>query len=1119
MDIKLKKAAYSWTDRFQQLAERALGKESGNQLWLKYQSAIPTYYQSSVSPRYALKDLLSLEQLFDSKSHAINLHKPYKDITHYRLHFFSRQIHFLDEYIPVLENMHLRILDQVQFTIALQDETYFIRSFTIKTATTHCAPLSTVKKELLNTIQDILTGKCENDALNKLLVLTRMAWQEIDILRAYRNYYLQLDHQTTRATIHHALISNPLVASGLFQYFDARFKPCQEWLDPVIREEQALYPLRLELLKTMATVNDINDDRILRTLFNLIDSTMRCNYHFRHQLDDYFIAFKINSLGVIQMPAPKPQYEIYVHAIDMEGIHLRGGKISRGGIRWSDRLDDFRTEILGLMQTQISKNALIIPTGAKGGFVLKKNPLKFLSTTPIPEKKEAGIKAYLTLIRGLLDLTNNYSEKPIVMQQSIVCYDDSDSYLVVAADKGTASFSDIANAISADYQFWLGDAFASGGSKGYDHKALGITARGAWTCVQRHFQELGKDIQKEAFTVLGIGSMDGDVFGNGMLLSPYIRLLAAFSGQHIFIDPNPTNNQAPLTERKRLFDLPGSSWNDYHRALISEGGGVYCRSDKDIPISTELKKWLGIRYKTLDGESLIRYLLAAPIELLWLGGIGTYVKASTEKHAEVGDRNNDNVRIDATNLGALVVGEGANLGFTQKARIEYSLRGGRINTDAVDNSAGVDTSDHEVNLKILLSDLQKKHLITDYQPLFISMTTDVCQQVLANNYTQSLCLSLDQIRSKTNAHGFLKLADRLEASGYLDRVVESFPQSKVILARSGKTITRPELAVLMAASKMYLTHQIQNQAALLHEECCDHYLQTYFPKQVIEHYKNNLSSHPLANEIKATMVSNKIINQAGCSFLSLENDNENTNLLDLVGCYLSFDRILKGDEFRQSIYALDNQLSSDKQYQCLLGLEKTLTGFCQWAVLHNKKIRPDKQTISGYSQYLLDYKQHLTQQDNHQVKQQVETLQKNGYAIELAERMVFISSLNDFPYIVSLSQEIHAELITVLKLFNEALDYLDLQTVFEQLSKISSHDIWEHKVTSELQADLKRFIGILIKHILLSNALSTADYFESPTQKHKINRYLPIAQEIKSILPVNLIPYIALSKELERLVE
>jgi glutamate dehydrogenase len=1121
MDVLSNKTAYSWNDRFQKLAERALGKEISSQLWQKYQSAIPTNYQTLVSPRYAIKDLLSLEQLTNSKSHAINLHKPYKEITHYRLHFYSRQIHFLDEYIPVLENMHLRILDQVQFTINAQDNIYFIRSFTIKTATNQCALLSSVSKQLLNTIQDILAGKSENDALNKLLVLTGMAWQEIDVLRAYRNYYLQLDHQTTRATIHHALISNPQVTSGLFHYFDARFKPNPDWLDPAIREEQALYPLRLELLEVMLSVNDINDDRILRTLFNLIDSTMRSNYHLRRNMGDYFIAFKINSLGVIQMPAPKPQYEIYVHAIDMEGIHLRGGKVSRGGIRWSDRLDDFRTEILGLMQTQISKNALIIPTGAKGGFVLKKNPLKFLSRNSILEKKEAGIKAYLTLIRSLLDLTDNYSEQTIDRLKSLVCYDDPDPYLVVAADKGTASFSDIANAVSADYQFWLGDAFASGGSKGYDHKVLGITARGAWKCVQRHFQELGKDIQKEAFTVVGIGSMDGDVFGNGMLLSPSIRLLAAFSGQHIFIDPIPASNQAPLIERKRLFDLPGSSWNDYDRSLISEGGGVYCRSDKDIPISAELKKWLGIRYKTLDGESLIRCLLTAPIELLWLGGIGTYVKAGTEKNAEVSDRNNDNVRIDAANLGALVVGEGANLGFTQKARIEYSLRGGRINTDAVDNSAGVDTSDHEVNLKILLTGLQKKHLIADYQPLFISMTAEVCQQVLANNYAQSLCLSLDQIRSKSNAHGFLKLADRLEASGYLDRVVESFPQTKVILARPGKTITRPELAVLMAASKMYLTHQIQNQAALLHDECCDFYLQAYFPEQVIEHYKSDLSSHPLANEIKATMVSNKIINQAGCSFLSLENENENenTNLLDLVGCYLSFDRILKGDEFRQSIYALDNQLTTDKQYQCLLRLEKTLTGFCHWALLHNKKIRPDKQTISSYSHYLLDYKLYFTQQDNYEVKQQMETLHKNGFSKELAERMVFISSLNDFPYIVSLSQETQAEFIAVLKLFKEASDYLGLQAVFEQIAKISSHDYWEHKVSAELQTDIKRLIGILITNILLSNSLNTADYFKSPLQKQKINRYLHIAKEIKTILPVNLIPYIALSKELERLVE
>ena len=377
MDVQLNRLTKSWAVSFQQIAERALGKEAGKQLWQKYQTAFPIGYQTLVSPRYALKDILHLEQLTNPKHQGISLLKPYQGIDHYRLHFYSQQEHFLDEYIPVLENMHLRVMDQVQFPITVDGATQFIRSFTIKTATSQCAPLSSVNSQLLKTIQVILDGKSENDALNKLLVLTGMTWQEIDVLRAYRNYYLQLGHRTTRDTVHHALINNPHVALCLFNYFEARFRPNPEWDDPVLREEQALFPLRLQLLESMASVSDINDDRILRTLFNLIDATMRCNFHLRRSLDDYFVAFKINSLGVIDMPSPKPQNEIYVHAVDMEGIHLRGGKVSRGGIRWSDRPDDFRTEILGLMQTQISKNALIIPTGAKGGFVLKKNGLKF----------------------------------------------------------------------------------------------------------------------------------------------------------------------------------------------------------------------------------------------------------------------------------------------------------------------------------------------------------------------------------------------------------------------------------------------------------------------------------------------------------------------------------------------------------------------------------------------------------------------------------------------------------------------------------------------------------------------------------------------------------------------
>ena len=1119
MDVQLTQPTPSWSASFQKIAERALGKDTGQQLWQKYQSALPTNYQALVSPRYALKDLLHLEQLSTSKNHAISLLKPYKEITDYRLHFYSQQAHFLDEYLPVLENMHLRVIDQVQFSITRKGTTQFIRSFTIKTATNQCIPLSRVNNPLLKTIQVILDGKSNNDALNKLLVLTGMAWQEIDVLRAYRNYYLQLGHQTSRATVHHALINNPSVALCLFNYFEARFRPNPDWNDPVLREEQALFPLRLHLLDSMASVSDINDDRILRTLFNLIDATMRCNFHLRRNLDDnYFVAFKINSLGVIDMPSPKPQNEIYVHAADMEGIHLRGGKISRGGIRWSDRPDDFRTEILGLMQTQISKNALIIPTGAKGGFVLKKNFLKFSPKGFGLDIKEAGKKAYITLMRSLLDLTDNYNGGAIARLHGIVSYDDPDPYLVVAADKGTASFSDIANGVSADYQFWLGDAFASGGSKGYDHKALGITARGAWKCVQRHFQELGKDIQNEDFTVLGIGSMDGDVFGNGMLLSPCIRLVAAFSGQHIFIDPNPSASHALFNERKRLFKLPGSSWNDYDRTLISEGGGVYFRSDKDIPVSAELKKWLGIRYKTLDGESLIRYLLAAPVDLLWLGGIGIYVKAGTEKHEEVGDRSNDNVRVDAVNLGAVVVGEGANLGFTQKARIEYSLRGGRINTDAVDNSAGVDTSDHEVNLKILLTGLQKKHVIADYQPLFISMTNAVCQQVLANNYAQSLCLSLEQLRSADNAPAFLQLAERLEAVGFLDRVVESFPPGKTILARPGQLITRPELAVLMAASKMYLTRQIQDQTALLHDECCACYLQAYFPEQVNAHYKNDLSAHPLASEIKATIVSNKIINQAGCGFLSLDSDSENTNILDHVGCYLTFDRVLDGDALRESIYALDNKIPAAIQYHYLNQLEEMLTGFCHWALLHNKNIRPDTQTINCYSRYLQDFEHYFNQQDSLQLKQQIETYRQEGCSEALAQRLTFITRLNDFPFIVSLSAETTTDFVTVYNLLNEITGYLGLHEVYEQLAKMPPHDYWEQKVSTDLQADIKRILCLLINNILLSTTTNCADYFESPSEKQKINQYRRIYQEIKSVFPANLMPYIALTKALEKLV-
>ncbi len=1102
----------SWQNTLKALIERVLGKETGYSLWKKYDGLLPVDYQMLISPRYALNDILQLERLIASKRQGISLLKPDSNYPHYRLHFYSLQERYLDEFIPVLENLHLRVMNQIQFSFIIEGVTATIRSFTIKVANNQCVPLSQLKNRLLETIQVVMEGRCENDALNKLCVLTGMSWQACDVLRAYRNYYLQLGHRTTRASFHRAFINNPQAALCLYNYFEARFRPNPDWDDPMLREEQALFPLRLQILESIASVSDINDDRILRTVFNLIDATVRSNFHQRQYAEDYFIAFKINSLGVIELPNPKPQVEIYVHAIDMEGIHLRGGKISRGGIRWSDRLDDFRTEILDLMQTQISKNALIIPTGAKGGFVVKRNG-------PKQDFKQAGKQAYVRLIRGLLDLTDNYHDGSIVSPEGIVVHDDPDPYLVVAADKGTAQFSDIANAVAAEYGFWLGDAFASGGSCGYDHKALGITARGAWECVQRHFRELDKNIQKEAFTVIGIGSMDGDVFGNGMLLSPCIRLLAAFSGQHIFIDPNPSDCDVAFKERKRLFELAGSSWDDYDRSLISTGGGVYSRADKDIPVSAELKKWLGIRYKSIDGESLIRYLLVTPVELLWLGGIGTYVKASSEKHEEVGDRSNDHVRVDACDLGAKVVGEGANLGFTQKARIEYSLHGGSINTDAVDNSAGVDTSDHEVNLKILLTGLHKKHLIDDYQALFIDMTEAVCQLVLADNYAQSLCLSLEQRRCAENPAVFLQVAECVEAAGFLDKAVESFAPDKEIQSRPGQLLTRPELAVLMSASKMYLTHQIQNQAALFQHECYDGYLHAYFPAQCSEPFNQHLASHPLANDIKATIISNKIINQAGVGFLSLAVDSEQDTTLDYVTSYLTFDQILQADTLRQAICALDNQIPAELQYRSLLQLEQTLVDFCRWAVLHGQTIRPELDTINSYHHYLTDYEDYISQHSLSHLQEQFRQYQLMQIPTALAQKILFITNIQNFPCVVLLVTETQQDFATILTLLNDINHTLGLNEIQQQLANIPQRDYWERSVTNELLADLERVTGQLVKKILFSQLESCANYFELQIEKQRIKQYWRVYQEIKNAQPRVLLSYVALIRTLENLIE
>lgn len=1104
LEKRLNRQCRPWLVHFRLLLDRTFGKQQAGRYWQKYQHSFGSDYQSTLPPRYALKDLLQCEELERGGRPSINLFAPCQGQEHFRLHFYSLEEQFLDEYIPVLGALNLRLVDQVQFTIMLGSQTLFIKSFSVQSAAGTCRPLYRLKSALLAMITAIMRKRVDNDELNRLLLLTGMSWQEIDVLRLYRNYCMQLNFHVTIASFHRALLNNPPLARSLYDYFEVRFRPAPEWEDAMLREEQGLFPIRLRLLQDIESVSDLNDDRILRTLFNLIDSTVRSNFHVRRNLDDYLIAIKINSLGVLDMPSPRPSYEIYVHAADMEGIHLRGGKIARGGIRWSDRPDDFRTEILGLMQTQMSKNALIVPTGAKGGFVVTKQRRG-------EEFRQAGKRAYQQLMRALLDLTDNYIDEQVNTLPGIVRYDAPDPYLVVAADKGTAQFPDVANAVAAEYRFWLGDAFASGGSKGYNHKSMGITARGAWESVKRHFRELDKDIQTQTFNVVGVGSMDGDVFGNGMLLSRCILLRAAISGLHIFIDPAP-DPEVAYRERRRLFELPGSSWEDYQAELISEGGGVYRRDSKDIPVTKAVREWLGIRYKTLDGETLIRHLLTAPADLLWLGGIGTYVKASDQKHEEVGDRQNDTVRVDACDLKVRVVGEGANLGFTRQARIEFALSGGLINTDAIDNSAGVDTSDHEVNLKILLRELHRQGKVDDYQTLFDRLAESVAESVLADNYAQTLCLSLEQLRCNKQPEVYLELADRLSAAGLLDFVVESFPSTKTVMARDKIKLTRPELAVLMASAKRWLTQQLLEMPEFVSASCCDVYLLRYFPDSLVQRHGDSIAAHPLATAIKATCISNLLVNQAGCSLIAMAIELSTTEVAGLVSSYLAFDRILHGDQFRNSVFALDNRIDAAAQYRLLLEFETRLSDFTRWCVANNARLKPEIRLIDEYRGYLERFIAQAQTRVETRVYGDEEPLPE-----ALLQRLHFLASINDFPAIVKLAIDSHCEIEKIIELYHQTAELLALDSIRIQLDAIALQDAWERKMFTELRAGIARAQSRLVGLIVDSGCQTVRRYFSEESRQVCFQRYQHACQDLSASVHHRLMPYLVWHQELEAL--
>ncbi|SHI42927.1 glutamate dehydrogenase [Malonomonas rubra DSM 5091] len=1101
-----------WELKFRALMEKSFGAESFD-LWERFINAFDQEYRSRTHPRFAVRDVRNIEKLLHKQQDAFDLWGPFHDDDdYYRLQYYSLRESYLNELMPFMENLDLSVIEEVDFSCDVSGQRVFIKSFAIRPNSIGLIPFKELKELLLNALLVMSRAEVENDYLHRLLLLTGLDWQEIDVFRGYRNYYFQLGCPFTKKRVAFALINNANVALLLYRYFEGRFKPNVDWSDPMIRELEVLSPIRQQLVEALEEVSDTNEDRILRTLFNLIDSTVRTNFFIRKDRADYFFSFKISSLGVIDMPAPRLLYEVYVHSATMEGIHLRGGKVARGGIRWSDRPDDFRTEVLGLVKAQMTKNAVIVPVGSKGGFITK------LSSPDREEMGEIVKNAYQSLMRGLLDLTDNRTGAGVVRPDGIVAYDDEDPYLVVAADKGTAHLPDTANAVSKSYGFWLGDAFASGGSHGYDHKKLGITARGAWESVKRLFRERGHNTQEEPFTVVGIGDMSGDVFGNGMLLSRKIKLLAAFNHMHIFLDPNP-DPEASFKERERLFNLPRSTWDDYDKSLISEGGGVFSRTLKEIPLSPQVATWLGVRQKTIDVPGLIQLLLKAEVDLLWNGGIGTYVKATTETNENAGDRANDAVRVDATELRAKVVGEGGNLGMTQLARIEYAKCGGRLNTDAIDNSAGVDSSDHEVNLKILLQVLLQEKQLPDMDAgykLLEEMEETVCQDVLNNNYMQTQSISLDEIRCRKDVEPYLELTDRLGRSGLLDRRDEYLPSRKDVAARAENSLLRPELSVLLAYSKMFLYRALLDSDAF-DNRIVKQLLYDYFPEQAVDRYIDSISRHPLAKEITATMMTNRVIDQAGSAFCQTLSRLTGRSQVTVANYYLTYDYLLDGSKLRQAIYAMDNRIAADEQYRLLMRLEDTLFSFCSFALSNGMDLPENEQSLEAIHQKLQQYAHLLPQilpEESWQISQaEQERLIAENFSEDVALSFVTLDYLTDFLPLICMSQVSGVELEKLARMKVLVDKTLSLDAIINLLNKVQLRDAWDRRAKESLLGSLHSVMVRIVQQVALDSAEDPQQFFAQ--RRQKLKAFEGLRQSLSSEVPRNFHPFTVLLRSLD----
>ena len=1129
LQAKLTQIVRNWQDELRDTLVQRHGEEKGLKIAQKYGRALPAGYIESSTPFVAANDVelaAALKSTDDIKLSLYRNRKKGEATLRFKLFKYNNTI-ALSDALPLLENMGLRVLSEHPYEMMLAGENIWIQDFEAEVSANTQMDVEALKDSFSQAFEQAWRGQIENDGFNKLVLGAGLNARQVSILRAFCKYLLQTKLAFSQSYIEQAINAHPLVARLLIELFEAKFDPTRDAaskssldssrkqlkldLDALLSDQQLKnHPeLQAKLLAArseprakqtesvhqaiQSVLNDVqslDEDRILRAYLQLIDATLRTN---AFQIDEdgrpkAAMSFKLDSSKVPELPKPIPFREIFVYSPRVEGVHLRFGKVARGGLRWSDRKEDFRTEVLGLVKAQQVKNTVIVPVGAKGGFYVKR---------PAPANDRdavlaEGIACYRIFIASLLDITDNVVAGRLVAPANVVRHDEDDPYLVVAADKGTATFSDIANAISLDYGHWLGDAFASGGSKGYDHKKMGITAKGGWESVKRHFRELGKDCQTEAFTCVGIGDMSGDVFGNGMLLSRKIKLLAAFDHRHFFIDPNP-DCELSFVERERMFNLPRSSWADYDKTLISQGGGIFPRSAKSIPLSAELKAALGIAGEISEytPNQLMQAILKAPVELLWNGGIGTYVKSERESHADVGDRANNAIRVNGRELRCKIVGEGGNLGCTQLGRVEFALLGGLLNTDFIDNSAGVDTSDHEVNIKILLNEAQSAGELDSKarDALLVSMTDEVGEMVIYDNYRQNLAVSLMQAFGASRLGAKQHFIRTLESQGLLDRAIEFLPSDEEFADRKARGIglTRPELATLLSYAKLVLYQQLLDS-----EVPEDPYLKgelaLYFPTVLREKYAGAMERHRLKREIIATQVTNSVVNRMGSTFVLRMQEDTGATPAKVAKAFTIARDVTQARNWWADLDDLNSQVPGKSQLDAHVKIWNLLRNLTRWLLnlpggLSDIAALVSKYT-TGTSALLSCLERVLPKTQLKRIAEEAKDFQALGFTESLAQTIALLNPMTAAFDVIEVASRNSCGIERAAKVYFDLGDALHLKWLQDEIEKLPVEGRWHANARGVMRDELFAQHRALASQLLasaetLSDATVVPNWFSS----------------------------------------